>query len=80
MVSAPGPGGGWLVTAGPTTLDDSYRGEVFDARLATLGWDHAGFRPPLCAAPGAGGAAALAGCWRHAEAVAVPPGSVPSYD
>ena len=76
VVSAPGHGsgggGGWLATAGPTTLDDSYAGEIFDARLAQPGWDTAGFRPILCAAA----TATTIGCWRQAEAVAVPPGAV----
>lgn len=74
VVSAPTglTGGLWLATAGPTTMDDSYAGEVFDARLATPGWDKAGFRPTLCAA----NTAAIIGCWRQAQAVAVPPGAV----
>ena len=71
VVSASGKGGRWLVTGGPTTLDDSYAGEVFDARLATPGWDLPSFKPTLCAG-GTGGR----GCYREAEAVAVPPAAV----
>eukprot|EP01047_Picozoa_sp_COSAG01_P051864 COSAG01_NODE_5393_length_4290_cov_113.585063_2_plen_578_part_00 len=70
VVSASGKAGGWLVTGGPTILDDSYAGEIFDGRLATPGWDLPSFKPARLCADGAGR------CWREAEAVAVPPGAV----
>lgn len=57
------PGHEWQVTAGPTVHDDSYSGEVFDARLAMPGWSEPGFQAsPLR--------------WRRAEAVETPPGAV----
>ena len=33
----------WRTVAGPVTGDDFYYGETYDARLAVIGWDTAGF-------------------------------------
>eukprot|EP01051_Picozoa_sp_SAG22_P008209 SAG22_NODE_612_length_8579_cov_3.684906_7_plen_1630_part_00 len=65
VVSRAGQSSGWFVTAGPTIHDDSYTGEVFDASLATPGWDLPGF--DTHGEPGR---------WRPAETVATPPGAV----
>ena len=65
VVSRAGESSGWFVTAGPTIHDDSYTGEVFDARLATPGWDLPGFDTHC-----------EPGRWRPAETVATPPGAV----
>ena len=57
------PGSSWQVAAGPTVHDDSYTGEVYDARLAMVGWSTPGF-------------SASSTRWRSAEAVTTPPGAV----
>eukprot|EP00935_MAST-01C_sp_MAST-1C-sp1_P000230 g230.t1 len=60
----------WQVTAGPIVFDDSYAGEVYDARLAIAGWSTSSFTPRVHDGTGAGRR------WRAASAVATPPGAV----
>ena len=45
VVVATSDGSGWLAAGSPTTFNDIYLGEEYDARLEQPGWDSAGFRP-----------------------------------